>query len=209
MTHLAHGDEPHHRTNDHQVGHLDDCVAELRRAGAPPQVVHASNSAAALARPDLSRDLVRAGIAIYGYSPVPGDFDLVPAMTMTAEVALVKKIPAGQGVSYNHTWTAERNTTIAVMACGYADGVPRALSNAMCVAIGGRRFHIAGRICMDQFVVDLGPDGGGVSEGDRAVLFGPGTGGEPTARDWANTAGTIDYEIVSGVRGRTVRRYLY
>lgn len=208
MTHLARGDEPHHRLNDRQVDRLDACVAELTRAGTPPQVVHVSNSAAALARPDLSRDLVRAGIAIYGYSPVAGEFDLVPAMTLTAEVALVKKISVGQGVSYNHTWTAQHDTMIGVVASGYADGVPRVLSNAMCVAIGGRRFGIVGRICMDQFVIDLGPDGGGVSEGDRAVLFGSGAGGEPTARDWATTAGTIDYEIVSGVRGRTVRRYV-
>ncbi|WP_167099670.1 alanine racemase [Mycobacterium sp. DL592] len=208
MTHLARGDEPHHRLNDHQAAGLDACVSDLRRVGVPPQVVHMSNSAAALTRPDLSRDLVRAGIAIYGGAPTPGNFGLIPAMTLTAEIAMVKKITAGQGVSYNHTWVAPHDTTIAVIACGYADGVPRALSNTVSVAIGRRRFRNVGRICMDQFVIDLGPDGAGVTEGDRAVLFGTGAAGEPTAQDWARHAETIDYEILSGVRGRTVRRYV-
>ncbi len=210
MTHLARGDEPQHPLNDRQVACLDARVAELRRAGTPPQVVHASNSAAALTRPELSRDLVRAGIAIYGRTPVPdiGDFGLIPALTLTAEIALVKRIAAGQGVSYSHTWIAPRDTTVAVVACGYADGVPRVLSNVLTVAIGGRRFTNVGRICMDQFVIDLGPDGAGVTEGDRVVLFGTGAAGEPTALDWARCAGTIDYEILSGIRGRTVRRYV-
>ncbi|MEZ0355115.1 alanine racemase [Mycobacterium sp. SA01] len=210
MTHLARGDEPDHPLNTRQAAHLDDCVADLRRAGTPAQVVHVSNSAAALTRPDLSRDLVRAGIAIYGRTPVPhlGDFGLEPAMTLTAEIALVKKISAGQGVSYNHTWIAPRDTTIAVVACGYADGIPRVLSDGFAVMIDGRRFPSAGRVCMDQFVVDLGPGATGVTEGDRAVLFGSGITGEQTAADWARAAGTIDYEILSGVRGRTVRRYL-
>ena len=210
MTHLARGDEPHHPLNGQQVACLDARVAELARAGTAPQVVHASNSAAALTRPDFSRDLVRAGIAIYGRTPVPdiGDFGLRPALTLTAEIALIKRIAAGEGVSYNHTWTAPRDTTVAVVACGYADGVPRALSNRLTVAIDGRPFTAVGRICMDQFVIELGPDSTGVTEGDRAVLFGTGSDGEPTALDWARCAGTIDYEILSGLRGRTVRRYV-
>ncbi|GAY13539.1 alanine racemase [Mycobacterium sp. shizuoka-1] len=210
MTHLARGDEPSHPLNDQQVAGLDACVADLRRAGAPAQVVHASNSAAALTRPDLSRDLVRAGIAVYGRTPVPalGDFGLIPAMTLTAEIALVKRIPAGQGVSYNHTWVAPHDTTIALIACGYADGIPRTMSNGLTVSIGGRRFGNVGRICMDQFAVDVGPDGSGVAEGDRAVLFGTGAAGENTAADWARATNTIDYEILSGIRGRTARRYV-
>ncbi|BBY61676.1 alanine racemase [Mycolicibacterium sarraceniae] len=210
MTHLARGDEPQHPLNDRQAAGLDACVAYLRRAGAPAQVIHMSNSAAALTRPDLSRDLVRAGIAVYGRTPIPamGDFGLEPALTLTAEIAVVKRISAGQGVSYNHTWVAPRDTTIAVIACGYADGIPRVLSNGLTITIGGRSFPNVGRICMDQFVVDLGPDETRVTEGDRAVLFGTGAGGEPTAADWARAAGTIDYEILSGIRGRTVRRYV-
>jgi alanine racemase len=99
MTHLARGDEPDHPLNARQADGLDECVAELRRAGAPPQVVHVSNSAAALTRPDLSRDMVRAGIAVYGHTPVPerGDFGLIPAMTLTAEIAQTKRASKGQG----------------------------------------------------------------------------------------------------------------
>ena len=210
MTHLAFADEPGHPLNGAQADRLDRCVAELRRCGAGPTSVHVSNSAAALTRRDLSRDLVRSGIAIYGRTPVPqlGDFGLIPAMTVTAEIAQVKKVTAGQGISYNHTWVSPRDTVIAVVACGYADGVPRVASNRLVVWIDGRRFSNVGRVCMDQFVIDLGPDGGGVREGDRAVLFGTGTRGEPTALEWARLAHTIDYEILTGIGGRRVRRYL-
>ncbi len=209
MCHLAFGDEPEHPLNSLQAQRLDAATADLAALGAPPALTHLANSAAALTRPDLARDVVRAGIAIYGYSPVPerGDFGLTPAMTLNAQVGLVKAIPAGQGVSYNHRWTAPRDTVIAVIPAGYADGVPRLLSGRFEVAIGGRRFPAVGRVCMDQFVVDLGADGGGVSEGDRAVLFGPHASGAQTATDWADAIGTIDYEIVTGVRGRAQRRY--
>jgi alanine racemase len=210
MSHLAFCDQPHHPCNDAQSQFLDRCVEELRRAGVPPTSVHLSNSAAALTRPDLSRDLVRAGIALYGRTPVPdvGDFGLVPAMTLTAEIALVKSISKGQGISYGHTWVATRETVVAVLPCGYADGVPRVMSNQFEVWVDGRRYPSVGRVCMDQLVVDLGPDGNQVKEGDRAVLFGPGSGGEPTALEWARIAGTIDYEVLTGIRGRRVLRYV-
>lgn len=210
MTHLARGDEPDHPLNGEQSRRLDECVNELRQVGVPPEVVHASNSAAALTRPDLSRDLVRAGIAVYGRTPVPdrGEFGLVPAMTLTAQIAQIKMVSAGDGVSYNHTWTAPRDTIIGVVACGYADGVPRIASNRLEVWIDGRRYPNVGRVCMDQFVVDLGSGGSGVREGDTAVLFGTGAAGEPTALDWARLSGTIDYEVLTAVRGRRVRRYL-
>ncbi|AZG44952.1 alanine racemase [Gordonia insulae] len=210
MCHLARGDEPDHPLNSEQAQRLDDAAADLRRLGARPEIMHISNSPAALTRPDLSRDLVRPGIALYGRTPVPerGDFGLVPAMTLTAEVALVKKLPAGQGVSYGHTWVSREDTTIAVLTAGYADGVPRLLSGRIAVGINGRSFPGVGRICMDQLVIDLGPDGGGVAEGDRAELFGNGRDGGVTARDWADTIGTIDYEIVSGIGARAVREYV-
>lgn len=213
MCHLAFGDEPDHPLNGQQAARLDEAVADLARLGAAPEVVHIANSAAALTRPDLARDLVRSGIAVYGYSPIPslGDFGLIPAMTLTAEVALIKRIPAGQGISYSHQWTAPHDTVVAVLPVGYADGVPRLLSGRFEVSIDGRRFPGVGRVCMDQLVVDLGPDGGGVAEGDRAVLFGATPDGQPrvpTATDWADTIGTIDYEIVSGIRGRAQRRYV-
>ncbi len=207
MCHLARGDEPDHPLNDVQAARLDACVQELDELGIAPHLVHISNSAAALARPDLSRDLVRAGIAIYGRSPLPRDHGLIPAMTLSAEVSMVKKVSAGQGVSYGHTWTAPHDTTLALLPAGYADGVPRLLSNLLHVQINGRSYPGVGRVCMDQMVVDLGTDSD-VAEGDRAVLFGTGSQGGPTAKDWADAVGTIDYEIVSGVRGRVERRYV-
>ncbi|MFT4088973.1 MAG: alanine racemase [Gordonia sp. (in: high G+C Gram-positive bacteria)] len=213
MCHLVCGDEPDNPLNSQQAAALDAAVDDLRRLSVAPDVVHIANSPAALTRPDLARDLVRPGIALYGYSPIPqlGDFGLIPAMTLSATVALVKKIDAGQGVSYGHTWVAPRDTVVAVLPIGYADGVPRLLSNRLTVDINGRSFPGVGRICMDQLVVELGPDGGGVAEGDVATLFGPTPAGAqhvPTATDWADEIGTIDYEIVTGIRGRVVRRYV-
>ncbi|MFW0796124.1 alanine racemase [Gordonia sp. CPCC 205515] len=209
MCHLARGDEPEHPLNSAQAQRLDSAAADLRRLGAPAEVMHIANSPAALTRPDLTRDLVRPGIALYGRTPIPerGEFGLIPAMTLTAEVSLVKKLAAGQGVSYSHTWVSSSDTTIAVIPAGYADGVPRLLSGAIVARIGEETFPGVGRICMDQFVIDLGPDGGGVREGDIAELFGTGRDGGPTARDWADQIGTIDYEIVSGIGSRATRRY--
>ncbi|HQV21159.1 MAG TPA: alanine racemase C-terminal domain-containing protein, partial [Gordonia sp. (in: high G+C Gram-positive bacteria)] len=161
-------------------------------------------------RPDLSRDLVRPGIALYGRTPLPGrgDFGLIPVMTLTGEISLVKRVARGQGVSYSHTWVAPQDTVVAVVPAGYADGVPRTLSGRFEVLVNGRRFPAVGRVCMDQFVIDLGPDGGGVAEGDLAELFGRGHAGGSTAADWADATDTIDYEILSAIRGRTVRRYV-
>ncbi|MGC5247655.1 alanine racemase [Gordonia sp. DT219] len=208
MCHLARGDEPEHPLNSQQAARLDDARADLIRVGAAPEVVHIANSPAALTRPDLARDLVRPGIALYGGVPIPGrDFGLIPAMTLRAEVALVKRIPAGQGVSYGHTWVSEGATTIAVIPAGYADGVPRLASGRLRVRINGRMFDQVGRVCMDQFVVDLGPDGGDVAEGDAVELFGTGAGGGPTAQDWAEAIGTIDYEILSRIGGRAQLSY--
>jgi alanine racemase len=110
-------------------------------------------------------------------------------------------------VSYAHTWIADRDTTVALLPIGYADGVFRALGGRLEVLINGRRRRGAGRICMDQFVVDLGPGRPDVSEGDEAILFGPGGGGEPTAQEWADQLGTIHYEVVTSPRGRITRTY--
>ncbi len=212
MTHLAFADEPEHPMNSAQAAVLDAAVADLRRRSVTPEAVHLANSAAALTRPDLARDLVRPGIAVYGCSPIPGrDFGLIPAMTLAAEVSLIKHITAGQGVSYSHQWSAPRDTVVAIIPAGYADGVPRLLSGGFEVLLNGQRFPSVGRICMDQFVVDLGPDGGRVgsrpvAEGDRAVLFGSDPLA-PRAADWAQTIGTIDYEIVTGIGQRAARHY--
>lgn len=210
FSHLARADEPTHPVVDVQVARLREVLDTAARHGLVPEVVHLANSAATLTRPDLRFDLVRPGIAVYGLSPVPelGDLGLRPAMTLRARVALVKRVTAGQGVSYGHIWTAPEDTTVALLPVGYADGVPRGLSNRFDVLLGGVRRSVVGRVCMDQVLVDCGPDGGGVTEGDTAVLFGPGVDGEPRAQDWADTLETIHYEVVTGVRGRVVRTYV-
>jgi alanine racemase len=127
-------------------------------------------------------------------------------MTARARLAMVKRLPAGHGVSYGHTWTAERDTTVGLVPVGYGDGVPRHASSTAQVLAGGRRRPVAGRICMDQFVVDLGDDP--VEEGEVVTLFGTGGDGAPTAQDWAEACGTISYEIVTRMGGRWSRRYV-
>jgi alanine racemase len=208
MSHLIHGDEPDNPLNDLQAQRLTDVVAQARDAGVHCEVVHLSNSPSALARPDLAFDMVRPGIAVYGQTPIPerGDMGLIPALTLKCTVALVRSVRAGDGVSYGHTWIADRDTTLALLPIGYADGVFRNLSGRIDVLINGRLRRGVGRICMDQFVVDVGPDGD-VAEGDDAILFGPGTDGEPTAQDWAELLGTINYEVVTSPRGRVIRTF--
>ncbi|MEE2033882.1 alanine racemase [Rhodococcus chondri] len=210
FSHLAHGDEPDHPGNAEQRDRLREAVTDLRRNSLTPQVVHLANSAATVTRPDLRFDMVRPGIAIYGLTPIPelGDLGFRPVMTLRTRVALVKKVTAGSGVSYGHRWVAPRDTMVALLPVGYADGVRRNLSGRIEVQLGGRRCPQLGRVCMDQIVVDLGPDGGGVNEGDSALLFGDGRHGEPGAQDWAAMLDTINYEIVTGVGGRTVRTYV-
>ncbi|MGZ6778539.1 MAG: alanine racemase [Mycobacterium sp.] len=209
MSHLAYGDDPANPVNDMQSQRLIDMRNEAPAQGVHFEIAHLSNSPAALTRPDLAYDMVRPGIAVYGLNPVAerGDLGLRPAMTLKCPVALVKRVRAGEGVSYGHIWTAEHDTTLALLPIGYADGVFRPLSGRMKVMINGRLRPNVGRICMDQFVVDLGPDAGDVREGDQAILFGPGTDGEPTAQDWADLLDTIHYEVVTSPRGRVVRKY--
>jgi alanine racemase len=209
MSHLVYGDDPDNPVNELQARRLTDMRNQARHQGVHFEIVHLSNSPAAMARPDLGYDMVRPGIAVYGLSPIPerGDMGLRPAMTLKCPVALVRSVQAGDGVSYGHMWVADRDTTLALMPLGYADGVFRTLSGRMNVLINGRLRPNVGTICMDQFVVDLGPDADDVSEGDEAILFGPGTDGEPTAQDWAEVLDTIHYEVVTSPRGRVVRTY--
>ena len=195
-SHFATADAPGHETIDHQLAAFADGLAVGERFGISPRYRHIANSAATLTRPDAHYDLVRPGVAVYGLSPIPGEtFGLRPAMTAWARVALTKRVPAGQGVSYGHIYHTSRETTLALVPLGYADGVPRHASNVGPVQLGGKRRTIAGRVCMDQIVLDVGDDP--VVSGDVATLFGPGDDGEPTATDWADAAGTINYEIVT------------
>lgn len=212
MAHFANADAPGDPIIDQQVQRLHECVEQARAAGLECPTNHHANSAATLTRPDDGFEMVRPGIAIYGLSPIDGeDFGLRPAMTFSAEVLMVKDIPAGQGISYGHTWHAPRDTTVALVAAGYADGVWRLLSNGFEVQLRGSRYPQVGRVCMDQFVVDLGPRDaagdvpGGITAGDRAVLFGDPATGAPGAADWSARLGTIHYEVVTAARGRATR----
>ena len=209
MSHLASGDEPDHPLNDLQAQRFTAMLAEARSRGVDFEVAHLSNSPSTMTRPDLGFDMVRPGIAVYGLSPIPerGDLGLRPAMTLKCAVAMVKSVRAGEGVSYGHAWTAAVDTAVALLPIGYADGVYRTLSGRLAVLINGRSYNSVGRICMDQFMVDLGPGDTDVAEGDEAILFGPGTSGEPTAQNWADLLGTIHYEVVTSPRGRVLRRY--
>ncbi|MET9488732.1 alanine racemase [Nocardia sp. NPDC006630] len=208
FSHLAHADSPHHPTIDLQRDRFLECIATAKEQGLQPELVHLANSAATLTRPDLAFDMVRPGIAVYGLSPIPeiSDFGLRPAMTFRARVALVKRVAAGEGVSYGHEWIAGHDTTVALIPAGYADGVPRTLGGRFDVWLGGERRPNIGRVCMDQLVVNLGENTSGVREGDTAVLFGG--EGLPHAQEWADTLGTIHYEIVCAPRGRVIRTHI-
>lgn len=205
-SHLAASDEPEHPANDSQERVFREALAVADEAGLRPVVRHLANSAAAVLRPSTHFDMVRCGIASYGLDPAPGvtgDLGLVPAMTVRAELAMVKRIRAGESVSYGHTWTAERDTTLGLVPVGYAEGLPRTASNRAEVWLAGKRRPERGIICMDQFMVDLGDDES--APGDEVEVFGTGHDGAPTALDWARAAGTINYEIVTGVGGRLRR----
>jgi alanine racemase len=214
-SHLAHADAPHHPTLDRQAARLDEAWRIATDAGLHP-IRHLANSAATMTRPDLYYDMVRPGIAVYGLDPLgrpAPECPLRPAMTFRTRVALVKRVPAGEGVSYGHEWTTPTETTLALLPVGYADGVPRRLSGppsgvgGMRVLLAGRSLPVVGRVCMDQLVVDCGDHP--VAEGETAVLFGTGEYGEPTAQDWASALGTIHYEIVTGMKVGRVARTVY
>ncbi|MEX5717224.1 alanine racemase [Geodermatophilus maliterrae] len=208
-SHMAYADAPTHPTIGAQVRLFDEAVAIARRAGLTDARLHLANSAATVALPETWYDMVRPGIAVYGLDPLGGNpavHGLRPAMTVRAAAALTKRVPAGVGVSYGHTYTPERETTLVLVPVGYADGVPRAGGNRAPVLAAGAQRTIAGRVCMDQFVLDVGD--AEVAPGDEVVLWGPGDRGEPTAQQWADAVDTIHYELVTRVGGRFTRRYV-
>jgi alanine racemase len=210
-SHFAWADAPGHPTIARQIQLFADAVEAAERAGVRAQVRHLANSAATLTLPAARFDVVRPGISVYGLSPGPEvgsarELGLVPAMTFLARVALAKRVPRGSGVSYGHRYVTAADTALALVPVGYADGVPRNAGNTAEVLLAGRRRRIAGTVCMDQFVVDVGSDE--VAAGDEVVLFGPGTGGEPSAQDWADALGTICYEVVSRIGTRVPRTYV-
>lgn len=207
-THLATADEPGRPETARQVAAFDDALKVASAAGLTPALRHVANSAGALAVPESHYDLVRVGIATYGIEPVVGRaYGLRPAMTLRARAILVKRVPARTGVSYGLDYTTTRPTTLVLVPLGYADGVPRSASATAQVWMNGNRHPIAGRISMDQFVIDVGDTPAAI--GDEIILFGPGDRGEPTASEWADWAGTNAHEILTRIGPRVPRRHVH
>ena len=212
-THLTSADDPEDPSTDQQVELFDSACTALEEVAGPIPLQHIANSAATLTRPDLHRDIVRPGIALYGYPPVPADVPLRPAMTLQSRLALVKEVPEGHSVGYGRLHTTTRATTLGLLPIGYADGLHRTASDRIEVLVrtesGDRRVPQVGRISMDQIVIDLGPDSD-ARAGDQVFLFGD-AGGEPdapsapTAEQWARAAETIPYEVLTSVSGRVTR----
>jgi len=205
-SHFACADIPGHPSIEDQLATFEEALAVADKAGVPSDAIrHFANSAATVTLPQARYDMVRTGIAVYGLSPIPelGDFGLRPAMTLTARLAQVKRAAPGAGVSYGHLYVTERETTLGLVPLGYADGILRNGTNRAEVLAAGRRRRIAGRVCMDQFVIDLGDDP--AESGDEVILFGPGDNGEPTCQEWADSLGTITHEIVTRIGSRVPR----
>ncbi len=217
-SHLACADEPEHPANDRQEQAFREAIALAEESGLRPELRHLANSAATILRPSARFDAVRCGIALYGLDPAPGrtpDIGLTPAMTVRAPLLLVKDLAPGDAVSYGHRWVADRPTTVGLVPVGYGEGIPRHATRpgapddsgaAATVLVDGRRRPIRGTVCMDQVVVDL--DGDRPPVGAEVVVFGPPAAGGPTAQDWAEACGTINYEIVTRIGGRMTRRYV-
>lgn len=190
------------------LSRFQEALALAARLGLTPPLTHIAASHAAIDLPEARLGCVRIGIGMYGLSPFAdrssADLGLRPAMTLRAAVAAVRRVPAGQGVSYGYTHRTGADTTLALVPLGYADGVPRAASGSGAVRIGGETFPVAGRIAMDQFVVDVGDHP--IAVGDEALLFGDPTLGAPPVEAWADAANTINYEIVTRIGPRAVRR---
>ena len=206
-SHFASADDPGNPSIEAQLTAFKEALAVAGSAGITPQVRHIANTAAALDVPEARYDLVRVGGGSYGLATLPGGPPawLRPAMTLRARLALVKRVPAGTGVSYGHRYVTTGETTLGLVPLGYADGIPRSATGQPLVAARGRRWRIAGTVCMDQLLIDFGDEP--VAEGDEVVLFGPGDNGEPTAQEWGEALGTISYEIVTGIGARVPRTH--
>ncbi|MBB6350440.1 alanine racemase [Nonomuraea muscovyensis] len=206
-SHFACADIPGHPSIEAQLDAFEAALrlAEKEGVAGSDVIRHLANSAAVMTLPRARYDMVRTGIAMYGLSPIPelGDFGLRQAMTLTARIALAKRVPAGSGVSYGHLYVTDRETTLGLVPIGYADGILRHATGRAEVLAGGRRRRVAGRVCMDQFMIDMGDDP--LAAGDEVVLFGPGGQGEPTAQEWADNLGTITHEIVTRIGSRVPR----
>ena len=194
-----------------QTAVFNEALNAIRAAGVDPGIVHAANSGAVILHPDAWFDMVRPGILLYGYKAVEENapplssqpLRVQPVMELRSMVSLIKRVKKGETVSYGRTWTAREDTFIAVLSAGYGDGLPRLASGRWQAVIGGKTYPLAGRICMDQCCVDLGPDPS-VRRWDEAVIFG---GSAPDAAALAAVIGTIPYEITCNINKRVPRVY--
>ena len=208
-SHFARADEPDEIANQSQVLEFESKLAQLIATGITPKYIHLANSAATLTNPNSHKNIVRLGIAMYGLSPDVNtlgssqNLELEPAMTLKAEIHLVKRVPAGSPVGYGGVQTTLRDTKLAIITIGYADGIPRNASSAVGVFVAGRKAAIIGRVSMDQFVVDLGADSNAVA-GEIVEVFGA---NGYSIDDWAAASGTINYEIVTRIAARVPRIY--
>ena len=208
-SHFARADEPDEIANQSQMLEFESKLAQLIATGITPKYIHLANSAATLTNPNSHKNIVRLGIAMYGLSPDVNtlgssqNLELEPAMTLKAEIHLVKRVPAGSPVGYGGTQTTLRDTKLAIITIGYSDGIPRNASSAAGVFVAGRKAAIIGRVSMDQFVVDLGADSNAVA-GEIVEVFGA---NGYSIDDWAAASGTINYEIVTRIAARVPRIY--
>lgn len=211
FSHFARADEPGQEQNDLQRQRFKEMVATLESFGFTNIVRHLSNSAATLKDGDSRFNMVRTGIAIYGLTPevntlgTSASLGLKSAMTVRAKLHLVKEVPANSPVGYGATATTQRETKLGIVALGYADGIPRTAQGAG-IFVHGTRAPIIGRVSMDQFVVDLGPDSQAIS-GEWVEVFGDGSAGGYTAEEWGSASGSINYEIVTRIGPRVPRIY--
>ncbi|KAA2286083.1 alanine racemase [Arenimonas fontis] len=209
-SHLACADDPDSPMTAWQLERFLEACAHFERVGAPMPVRHLANSGGVLHFPGTHLDMVRPGIALYGVLPDAAarpPVRLRPAMSLVSQVVYFKVVPAGHPVSYGATWAPATDTRVVTVPIGYGDGYPRSLSSRGEVLIRGRRRPIIGRICMDQFMVDIGPDGTAYNE-DEVVLIGRQGDQEIRCEDVAEAAGTIPYEILVGLNGRIPRDYV-
>ena len=211
MTHLATADDPAHSATMQQVAAFNDAVRDIRAVAPDLQHVHVANSAATLRALGLDCTLVRAGIALYGLQPGAGVASLVaglqPVMALRTRVLHVQRLSAGQGVSYGLRTVLDRDSTIATLPLGYADGIARrAWQTSARVLVGGRARRIVGVVTMDQMMVDCGDEA--VAVGDEAVIFGTQSQQSITVDDWAAALDTISYEVVCAISPRVPRDFV-
>jgi len=211
FSHFARADEVSEKQNQDQLANFNNAIADLAAVGVVPQIKHLANSAAALTNQSAAFDLVRTGIAMYGLTPdlehlgTSKSLGLMAAMEVRAKLHLVKKVPANSPVGYGATESTSRDTVLGVVAMGYADGIPRIAKSAG-IFFAGKRLPIIGRISMDQFVVDLGPQTS-AKAGDYVVIFNNGAAGEFTAEDWGLASSSINYEMTTRIGPRVPRIY--